>query len=172
MSRPPRWMIVATGLGALALGLAAAWFYLAQRNYLEQTARTNLSAGADSYVEAILAWRAKRLSDAVALQGNPAFNRNVARWLAAPGPENRADILSQLRNIRDSYGYLDVLLADQAGRVRLAASGRPGGLDPEGTRTLSAAFQSRRPAMTDVHWSPPDSIPHVAVVAPLFAPGA
>lgn len=42
MTRPPRWLVITLALGLPALGLAGAWFYLAQRQRLQGTASTNL----------------------------------------------------------------------------------------------------------------------------------
>jgi len=172
MSRPPRWMVATFALGLLALGLAGASFYVAQRRYLVRTASANLLAVAQAKLDQIAAWRTERLADAAVLQESPFFVRAVARWLAGRQPELAADILTRLRSNKNHYGYDDVQLVDRAGRVLLATSGRNGGLDPAEAGALSAALRDRRPTMGEVLDSADDSIPHLAVVAPLFASSA
>jgi hypothetical protein len=57
MARPPRWLVVTPVLGALALGAAGAWFYLAQRQYLHRIASANLLAVAQAKLDEIAGWR-------------------------------------------------------------------------------------------------------------------
>jgi len=172
MGRPPRWLVATLALGLPALGAAGAWFYFAQRQYLQHIATANLLAIAQAKVDEIVAWRAERLGDAAVLQEDPFFARAVARWLAGHQAEYAADILTRLRSTKDHYGFDDVRLVDRAGRVVLAASGRRGVLNADEAAALRAAFRDRRPTMGDVYLSPGDSIPHLAVVAPLFASNA
>jgi len=172
MSRPPRWLVATLLLGALALGAAGSWFYLAQRQYLQQTASANLLIIAQDKLDEIVAWRTERLGDAAVFQESPFFVRAVARWLAGHQPEVAADILTRLRSTKDQYGYDDLRLVDRAGRVVLATSGRRGALGATAAAALRAAFRGRRPTIGDVHVSSDDSFPHLAVVAPLFASSA
>jgi len=168
MSRPPRWLVVTPLLGALALGAAGAWFYLAQRQYLHQVASANLLAVAQAKLDEIVAWQTERLGDAAVFQESPFFVRAVARWLVGRQPEIAADILTRLRSTKDQHGYDDLRLVDRAGRVLLATSGRRGALGATAGAALRAAFRGRRPTISDVHVSSDDSFPHLAVVAPLF----
>jgi PAS domain S-box-containing protein len=162
-------MLATLPLGLLALGAAGTWFYLAQRQYLMQTASANLMAIAQARVDQIVAWRAERLGDAAVLQENPLFTRAVARWLDGHQPGIAADILRRLRSSKDHYRYDDVRLVDRAGRVALATSGRLGALDAGEAAAVRAAFRVRRATMGEVYISPGDTIPHLVVVAPLFA---
>lgn len=168
MARPPRWLAVTSVLGALALGAAGAWFYLAQRQYLHQVASANILAVAQAKLDEIAAWRTERLGDAAVLQDNPLFVRAVARWLAGRRPDIAAEILTLLQSSKNHRGYHDVRLVDRAGRVVLAASGRLGAHNAEEAAALRVAFRERRPTMGDWHHSSDDSFPPLAVVAPLF----
>jgi len=172
MGRPTRWLVATSVLGALAVGTAGAWLYVAQRQYLHQTASANLLAIAQAKLDQIGAWRAERLGDAAVLRESPFFGPAVARWLAGRRPPIAADILTRLSSSKAYYGYDDVRLVDRAGRVVMATSGRSATLDSGDAAALGAAFRERRPAMGDVHASAADSIPHLVVVAPLFASSA
>jgi PAS domain S-box-containing protein len=165
-------MLATAALGLLALGGAGAWFYFAQRRYLEQTASANLLTVAQNKLDQILAWRAERLGDAALLQDDPFFVRAVERRLAGRQPDIADVILTRLRRSQIHSGYDDERLVDRAGRVVLAASGHLGVLDPDEAGALREAFRDRRPTMGDVYVSPGDSIPHLVVVAPLFASNA
>jgi PAS domain S-box-containing protein len=163
-------MLATLPLGLLALGAAGAWFYLAQRQYLQQVASANLLAVAQAKLDQIVAWRTKSLGDAALLQEDPFFVRAVARWLAGHQPGIAADILTRLRSASDELGYDDARLVDREGRVVLATRGRQGVLDAEEAAAVRSAFRGRRPTIGDVHVSSDDSFPHLTLVAPLFAP--
>ena len=169
MSRPPRWMLVTLAVGFLAIGAAGAWFYVAQRQYLRRMVSADLLTVARTKADRIVAWRTSALHEAAESQKSPIFVAAVERWLRGRRRGDAVDLLAQLRVSQTYMRFVEVLLVDGAGRILLATSGRGGGLDREDAATLRAAIEGRRPTMGDVHASPDVPIPHLTIIAPLFA---
>jgi len=164
-----RWLM--GGLAAAVLGVLACgvWFYRAEEQDARLEAERQLRSIAELKVDQIAQWRAERLADAAVLMDSPLFVEGVARWMATPQAEDRENILSRFRALQKHYHYRDVVLVDAGGRVRLCANGHLGPLHEEASQALAAALRERRPVLTDLHVAPDAPVPHLGVVAPLFA---
>jgi two-component system cell cycle sensor histidine kinase/response regulator CckA len=165
----PRWLIVAFGLTMLALIVGGYWFYLYQEQAFRENTEANLQAAAKLKVNQIAEWRFEKLRDAEAFTASPLLTDAVDRWLANPQPDLAEKILSQFRSIKEIFHYLDVMLVDRDGQVRLGLSNHHGALHEEAAHSVVEALREGGPVMTDLHAGPTDLPPHIDVVAPLFS---
>jgi PAS domain S-box-containing protein len=153
-------------LGVLAGG---AWFYRAQEQPVRRKVEAELETIAQLKADQIVQWREKCLGDAGVLMSSVFFTEGVARWLANPKAEVGDKILTRFRALQQCGHYHDVLLVDGRGQVRLSISNRPPPFREDTVQAFAAAFQTRRPVLTDLHLPPGDPTPYLEIIAPLFA---
>jgi PAS domain S-box-containing protein len=164
-----RWPTAALALAVLGILACGAWFYRAEEQHERLDVEQRLQTIAQLKVDQIAQWRTERLADAAVLMDSPLFIEGVARWMAAPQAEDREGILSRFRALQKHNHYRDVLLVDVGGKMRLSAGGSRGPLCEEAAQALAIALRERRPVLTDLHVAADDPVPHLGVVAPLFA---
>ncbi|MFZ2052961.1 MAG: PAS domain S-box protein [Candidatus Aminicenantales bacterium] len=164
----PRGTILVFGLVMACLVAAGAWFYFVQERQIRRDVEADLTAIAQLKADQIVNWRAERLADARVIQESPLFSEEVAQWLKAPQPETTEQILERFRSLQTNYGYRDVLLVDDGGKVRLNLGDPLDSLHEDAARALATALRERRAALSDVHAGPGDLPPHICSVAPLF----
>jgi PAS domain S-box-containing protein len=152
----------------VCLLVAGVWFYNVQERQMRQDAEAGLSAIAQLKAEQIVNWRAERLADARALQESPFLVEELAHWLKAPQPETTEQILDRFRSLQVNYGYFNVLLVEDNGKVRLSLAGPMDTLYDDAARALAKAFREKRATLSDLHAGPGDLPPHICSIAPLF----
>jgi PAS domain S-box-containing protein len=165
----PKGTILVFGLVMVCLLAVGVWFYDIQERHIRRDIEADLSAIAQLKVEQIVNWRGERLADGRVLQESPFFIEEVARWLKTPQPETTEQILDRFRSLQANYGYYDVLLVDDSGKVRLNLGAPLASLHEDAARALATAFREKRAALSDLHAGPGDLPPHICVIAPLFS---
>ncbi len=177
MSGAQRTVLALASTGAILLG-AGLLFFFAQRAHLRAVAAADLEAIGELKAAEIAEWRSERLGDATVLMRSPFLNDAVTDWLTGeplPAAQVRsveAGLKERFLSLRAAYGYADVLLVDDSGRVRLSLTGDTAPLDQEAASTVAAALRSLTPQLTDLHRGPGDPAPHIAAVAPLSVASA
>ena len=172
MARPPRWLVVTSVLGALALGAAGAWFYLAQRQYLEQTASANLLAIAQDKLDRDrrLADRARSATPRSSRKTRSSFGPSHGGWRGT-GPRSPPTSSRDSAAPGTTTGTSTCVwsIGPDASSWRRAGAGVPSTRPRPRPSVPRSAIGVRRSG--DVYVSRGDSFPHLAVVAPLLAPG-
>jgi PAS domain S-box-containing protein len=169
MNSFPRWLIVLLALTGLILLVGGAWFLLRQEHDLRMSAEANLEAAADLKVEQLAEWRFEQLREASVLMESTFFRDAVERWLAAPDADLAEKIITRFRGLQRLFQYQDVMLVAPSGLIKISLRDRSGQLHAGAMHDLVAAFQEKKPVMTELHISPPDAHHHLDVVAPLFS---
>ena len=165
----PRWLIAAAAALLLALAGGGAWYYRTQEQEVRRNTEASLASIARLKVNEIVQWRAERRGDAAVFAQSPAITEAVERWLAQPGAETTARILTEFRSLLNNYHYRDILLLDAAGQVRLSLAGQTAALPPAVVDAVALAFRTRQPVFTDLHLDAGTSSAIGEVIAPLFS---
>jgi PAS domain S-box-containing protein len=163
-----RWLIAALAMTLIVLLAGGAWIYHAEESAGQQQAEKELAAIAQLKIDQIVNWRGERLGDAALLMESPFLAQAAARFFASPDGEPAAELRNFFHSLRTHYHYADALLVDPQGQVRLSlhTKAHNGGY----RAALTNAFRERKPVFTGLHAETQDSVPHISVVAPLFAP--
>ena len=164
----PRWVLVASAVGMLAILGGGGWFYRTQREYLCQEAENDLEAIAQLKADQIVQWRAERLGDASVLMEDPFCAEAVGRWLADPQAGNAEALLAHYRSLQRHSHYSDVVLVDASGKARLSLSGDLGPLHAEETNALAAGFRDQRSVFCPLHSGTASAAARFSIVAPFF----
>ncbi len=151
----------------IIIGCGIIFFQLQKRTMYRQ-AEENLASIAWLKANQIANWRRTRLKDGANVTTQPYLARQLTQWLANPQGQDREPLLAALSIIREQENYINILLMDTTGDVRLSLPGPleiPERIAPE----LSSAFEDHQPIMTELHVDDQFREPHLSVVAPLFA---
>ncbi|MFC5301402.1 response regulator [Azospira restricta] len=114
-------------------------------------------------------WRNERLSHAKVLSGNVIFARAAEEFFATGSPSARKRIRDYFRNLKQHYGYANVLLLDSEGRVPLRLEPQAAALAPDIVDLVAGAIERRQPLHGNLHQFADEPAPHIDVVAPIFA---
>lgn len=150
----------------LALLAGCVWFYQAEKDAARTRAEQQLAAFAHAKVEQIVAWRNGRLHDAALLTDNERLQEEMARYLLDPGQEQGAKLLGQLRDVQRVGLYVDVLLVDQDGQVRLRMNSQQEGIAPQAA-TVALAIRRNQAVFTDVLAAAAPLDCHIDLVVPV-----
>gem|GEM_PF-432385 len=146
----------------------AAIFYFSQRNAMQNQAEESLASIARLKVDQIAAWREHQLQEAAEIMGRPYLRQQLSLWLLDPQENERKAMLSEFQVIQQKEKFINILIADGNGEIRLSLSGSfetSDVLKP----ALKAALQDRRPIMTDLHSDILYQEPHINLITPIFA---
>jgi PAS domain S-box-containing protein len=138
---------------ALVAGVSVSGYryYWAQRNVLESGVRDQLSSVADLKVQQIVAWRQERIGDAMAISSNPALAS------LKDGGDNEA-LHGWLESFRKFYGYQEIALLGENGKVRLTASSSPFTVDAAVRVLYRKAVDAGQPVVSDLQGSDRDPV--------------
>jgi two-component system cell cycle sensor histidine kinase/response regulator CckA len=164
----PRWTMAAMAATLLALGGGGVWFSRVETSIMRQHAENQLTAVARLKVDQITSWRRDRLDAAALITESPFLAEGVARFLDHPEDVNAGKLLKRFRSVIMHDRFSNVILTDPKGHERLDLYGNeetPGSY----AAALADALRGRKPVLTDLHADPKDSVPHVNIVAPIFA---
>ena len=154
---------------ALAIIAVARNHFLTLATEARTEVETRISAIADLKVANLVQWRAARLADARALQGNRIFTSIVRRALDNPGDEKTWHQLRDwLRLTQDALGYEAVALIDVANATRLSTAQTPLAVDEIASARL--ALRSREISLRDLYRSDSTSAPRLALQVPIVDP--
>jgi two-component system, cell cycle sensor histidine kinase and response regulator CckA len=164
----PIWVIVALLAAAGLLFGGSLWFYRSQEREVYRAAEEQLSSIARLKVDRIAAWRAERQADAAVLMEEPLLARTASRFLSdSADDESRSLLLSRFGSLQHHYHYVDVLLVDAAGQVRLSLSGDDTISAQLGSAGI-AAQQQGKPVFSDIYAEDEDGALRIGVFAPLL----
>lgn len=130
-----------------------------------------LNAVANLKAADIVQWREERLGEARFLERTPHVASDIAAFLARPSDATaRQRVIDWLEPIRGGTRYREVLLFDSEGRLRLSV--------PEGARIPAGALNDAEhplgrtsTGLSDIHFPPGESRPHLDLVVPIAARG-
>ena len=149
----------------LAIGL---WVYRTEAASARDKAEQQLAAIAHLKVDRLVAWQRERLDDAAALGADALWLGQTARFLATADARLAGQLRNRLRTVGAPGQYVEVLLVDAAGRVRLSTNGDS---EPPGyAAALALALGRRHPVFSDLFVTPHCRSPRVALIAPFFVP--
>ncbi len=168
--RPPRIPKIPLLIFLMAsLGIAATGWrvYGTEKVRVRQAAEESLDVIANLKVRQIARWRRERLADAALISLNPYNTLRIIPFLSdrAPG-DGDADILAWLESVQKSGLYYDVLLLDEQGRVRLAASAAKTELPRSLRGRVADVLRHGKPQLGEFYWSGTPK----RVLIPLMAP--
>jgi len=164
----PRWVAAALAAALLALAAGGAYLYRSQHESVRRQEEEQLASVARLKADQLAAWRAEQLNDAAVLTESPFLAEAVPRFLADPRDETSRPILDKFRSLENHCGFENLLLVDPEGRLLLSLTGEPA-THVGYVEALAAALRDRRPVLTELHTEPAHPVPHVSVVAPIFA---
>ena len=152
--RSPLAIPIAIFLLLVLLISVAGWQFVRQgKSHVKKAAADRLGAVADLKAMEILSWRKERLGDAAVVSANPLNKLWIIPFLEkSPGAEAaEADIRTWLSSIVSAYGYMDVVLLDADGRVRLSSSPSPNLIGDEARANIAQVCASGRTLISDFH---------------------
>ena len=167
--RPLRWILAAlAGLSALLAG-AGFLFYDAQRTQRIHFIGEHLRAVSELKSQQIQNWRQERIADGQTLAENHALVEDAEHFLNGEAGKTTAELRlkESMQSIRRNYRYLDTLLLDNNGSLRLAASGHRGKFSAPVFLALESVHSSGRAALTDIQLDPETRQPWAYVLIPL-----
>lgn len=180
---PPLWRRWFLAVGVLALlllvGAHVGQAYQQRVGTYRHQVETALRAVSQLQATNIADWRVRHLGDAADLSSDPLLMHAVARWLAAPTPEQTTALQERLRSLEENLRYTAAFFVDQQGMVRLDSASRGqsqgsplllGPLEPPEAQALHRALERAQPVGVELHRSAAFAFPFFGVLAPLYGP--
>jgi PAS domain S-box-containing protein len=175
--KPPRSPLAIPIVLFLSLVLfltAAGWKYFRQGEiHVKRAAAENLGAVADLKVLEILSWREERLNDAAVVAANPFNALRVIPFLEngpmAAGAE--AEIRTWLSSLVAAHGFMDAVLLDADGQVRLVSGFSPAVAGAFAKANVALVCASGRPLLSDLHRVSEIGAIHMDLYAPVLRDG-
>ena len=155
----------------LVVLIGGSLFYSEQKQLIRQGIEEQLKSIASLKMNEIMAWREDRIRDVTQLSENHFFNRHAGGLLADPKAVSLDDLRDFLRISWSNLDYLNILLADPQGRVRLSLAENPGVVNPAERSALAEALRSRKSVHIDLHICRGGAKICFGVAAPLFPGG-
>ena len=172
--RSLRWFLAALA-SLLALLISAGFlFYDGQRTQRVRHIGEYLQAVSELKSRQIQNWRQERIADGQTLAENDTLIEDADRFLnGEPGKTSAEQRLQEsMRSIRRNYRYRDILLLDDTGALRLAASGNRSTFSAPVSLALESVHSSGRAALTDILLDPETAQPAAYVLIPLQRAGS
>ncbi len=159
-------------LGAIAMIVAVAWYYLRQRAAIESAVTQELAAIAEIKAKQIVNWRRERLGDGRVLASS-AIMRTARRALSSQviQPADRADLLDVLERCEREFLYTGAALVDRTGAIRLESNVAPSNASRIGELGRAAAH-SNDVTLQDLYWDAKLGRPLMSLSVPLEGLGA
>ena len=107
----------------LALLCGGFWFYHAEKTSARLKAELQLASIAHLKVDQLSTWRKERLNDAALLTDTSPLLKGITAFFADPEGAGVEELRGQLRRLQDHGHYVELLLVDTEGRVRLSLNG-------------------------------------------------
>jgi len=167
-SRLPSTPVLVFAVVSLCVALLGWLLHERAKTLIGHQAEAYLTAVADLKAFEIASWHRDRLDDAEVIAATPYTRSRIREFLedARQGPT--ADEMRQYLAARlESKRYMDGLLVDAKGEVRLSVGFEEPGLDAEGRADVMAVLESGRPMVTDLHRSEATGRVHLAIMAPV-----
>ena len=163
--------IAGAGIVLLALLTFGAVFYSTQKQTMQKAAENQLASIARLKIDQISAWRNERLEKGLEVASRPYLSMHLIEFLVEPQAQDRQMLLAEFSALKAHHGYVNVLLVDQKGIIKLSLSG-PLELSDQYATAIGDAFHNHKPAISALHADIQNPEPHITVVAPLFSDSA
>ena len=155
----------------LVVLIGGSLFYSEQKQLIRQGIEEQLNSISSLKMSEILTWREDRLRDVAQLSENHFFVRQAAGLLADQNAVVLDDLRDFMRFSRSNLDYLNILLADPQGRVRLSLAENKDAFNPAERSALAEVLRRRKPVHIDLHLCEGGSKVCFGVAAPLFPGG-
>ncbi len=154
-------ILLAALLSATGYGI-----YRHEKTAIKEEKYNDLKAIAELKTDQIIAWRRERLSDIRLHSSSRLFREAVARLKSAPDDSAViADLLSDMRLLRDMYQYENVILVAPDGRIRLSTDPRLTVLEKKTKGLVALAVSSDEAVFGDLFRCPDCGGIHLDVAA-------
>jgi PAS domain S-box-containing protein len=162
------WRLLAL-LCLLCSGFAAAGYelYLWQVRNIQTEQAANLAAVAQLKTSQLMAWRQERLADA-RMNASGMVRYLALQWLQTGRAETLADVRQRLQFFLQNEGYLNMILADDNGRIRLSLLPRVTQLEQEEHELLQQVVASKKAVLGDFFYCRNCRRIHINAAAPVF----
>ncbi len=168
--RIPRAVIAVFLCLDIAIALGAYLYYQGQREDLTERQKHMLAAIADLKAETIATWLEERRSDAEAVGVDPLISRAATELFRLPaGAGRHGDLASYLTQMKRRHDYVNVLLLDASGNLRLSVNREVPRLAAQSAAAASQAIRERRAVVSDPYYNY-GGRPELAIAAVLTAP--
>jgi PAS domain S-box-containing protein len=150
------------------ISMAGYKFYQNQKRQLLRAKIAAIESVANLKVSQIERWRRERLADAQVTADNPFLAEHVRHLLEHPDKlPSRVQFLEWLRNIKDRYHYLNILLLNGRGEVLLKAEEDQEPLGPGGKKLIDEVIQRPRVLFSDFYRNPGAQGVRLSLAAPI-----
>jgi len=161
-----RWFI---GLLGIFLLVAGAFFYQSQEQAVRRNVDKQLQAIANLKIGQVVQWRTDRINDARDVMTAVFLYEAIDKWLTEGEESDHQRIVQRLRAIQVHQNWLDVIVVDATGRVRLSLSGTATTMHDKAALAFETAMRDHQPQLSAPHAGPGDIPGHLDVITPLFA---
>jgi len=146
-----------------------------KRSALENAA-LNLDAIAELKINQIVDWRKGILSNVFLISQNPFTRDRLVPFLEGKdSPEDggvKGEIRSWLEILVTAFGYIDAVLLDNSGEIRLFIGRSPARLGADAENYITEVCSKGVPQFSDLHRISDVEEPHFDLYAPICRPGA
>jgi len=162
------WLLLALiALVCSGFGLAGYELYRWQEQSIQAEHAANLAAVAQLKTTQLLAWRQERLADA-RMNASGMVRFLALQWLQTGHADTLEDVRQRLQFFRENEGYLNMILADGAGRIRLSLLPRVTQLEQEEHDLLQQVVATKKAVLGDFFYCRNCSRIHINAAAPVF----
>jgi PAS domain S-box-containing protein len=165
-----QWSLIALfGIVSLLLVTGGYLFYRREERAIRSEKYHELHAIAELKVNQIIEWRSERIGDARRNSSGYFFRAAFNQWLESPGDAAlQAGILANMKLIRTSYGYDNVILTGVDGRILLSLDPRLTKLDAYAQQLAAQAVASGDVVFGDFFRCLTCEQVHLDVIAPIL----
>ena len=145
---------VALFLIASMLSIIGSYFYFAyeQKNTLAYK-NNELKAIADLKISQIKNWNNERVGDAKTLSLSPYFIESIEKFLSTNGKSFvKSEIINQFYLLNSSYGYENILLVDDKGKILLSIDSTQKEIDYQCEEFIKTSTENKRIVSSDLFY--------------------
>ena len=167
---PATWPILVLFFAITIISIIISFvYYNYQKKNLLSEKQVELSAISYLKIRQISQWRLERIGDGKFLGENILLTRNFMEFLSNPwAPELERDVYQSLRSLVENFDYINALLIDEHGNVKLAYPAKDTLIGDHLRSLLPGAISHRNIVLTDLHRTTQVSFVHLDLIVPLI----
>jgi PAS domain S-box-containing protein len=170
METMPRWWKAVIVLTTILLLAGVLWYYHVRRDFTLQAVNASLESIAQLQINWISEWRSSRLKEARIAMSSRYSTLLATRWLERlPTVEETEAVLNGWRLRKKEYQYHDALFINATGGIYFRLNAASGALSAESQKALEAAFQKKKPVLSEIYITQNDPYPKIDAISPYFA---